>query len=93
MQYATKQPDLVLPLSALSRLSRNSTKQLRVLEFLLAHGTTVVTTNCLLSPDTVGVRTRPLVKPDSYDLRRSMKQARGLGPTDLALNKALRRQG
>ncbi|MFE3738311.1 hypothetical protein [Streptomyces sp. NPDC059134] len=64
-----------------------------MLEFLLAHGTTVVTTNCLLSSSAVAVRTRPLVKPDSCELRRSVKQTRGLGPTHLALNKALRRQG
>lgn len=82
----------VVPLSALSRLSRNSDKQLRVLEFLLAHGTTVLTTNYLLSPDMVGVRTRPLVKPDSYDLQRTMKQLRGLGPTHAAWIKALRKQ-
>ncbi|GAA2875094.1 hypothetical protein GCM10010524_02830 [Streptomyces mexicanus] len=82
----------VVPLSALSRLSRNSDKQLRVLEFLLAHGATVLTTNYLLSPDTVGARTRPLVKPDSYDLKRTMKQLRGLGPTHTSLIKALRKQ-
>ncbi|MEV5989363.1 recombinase family protein [Streptomyces sp. NPDC052051] len=82
----------VVPLSALSRLSRNSDKQLRVLDFLLAHGATVLTTNYLLSPDMVAVRIRPLVKPDSYNLRRSMKQLRGLGPTHTALIKALRKQ-
>ncbi|WP_326782455.1 recombinase family protein [Streptomyces longwoodensis] len=82
----------VVPLSALSRLSRNSDKQLRVLEFLLAHGATVLTTNYLLNPGMVAVRTRPLVKPDSYDLRRSMKQLRGLGPTHACWIKALRNQ-
>ncbi|MFE2519412.1 hypothetical protein [Streptomyces mirabilis] len=82
----------VVPLSALSRLSRNSDKQLRVLDFLLAHRTTVLTTNYLLSPDMVAVRTRPLVKPDSYDLRRTMKQLRGLGPTHTGWIKALRKQ-
>jgi hypothetical protein len=82
----------VVPLSALSRLSRNSAKQLRVLEFLLAHQVTVVTTNYLLAPGTVGVRARPLVKPDSYDLRRSWKSWRGLGPTHTRWVKALRKQ-
>lgn len=82
----------VVPLSALSRLSRNSDKQLRVLDFLLAHGATVLTTNYLLSPDLAAVRTRPLVKPDSYDLRRTMKQLRGLGPTHTGWIKALRKQ-
>jgi hypothetical protein len=82
----------VVPLSALSRLSRNSVKQLRVLEFLLAHQATVLTTNYLLAPGTVGVRTRPLVKPDSYNLRRSWKQLRGLGPAHTRWAKALRKQ-
>jgi hypothetical protein len=82
----------VVPLSALSRLSRNSGKQLRVLEFLLAHGVTVLTTNYLLSPELVGVRARPLIKPDSYDLKRTMKQLRGLGPTHTAWIKELRKQ-
>ncbi|MED7826586.1 recombinase family protein [Streptomyces chiangmaiensis] len=82
----------VVPLSALSRLSRNSDKQLRVLDFLLAHGATVLTTNYLLSPDVVAVRSRPLVKPDSYDLRRTMRQLRGLGPTHTGWIKALRKQ-
>ncbi|MDX3639164.1 hypothetical protein [Streptomyces sp. MB09-02B] len=53
----------VAPLSALSRLSHNSDKQLHVLDFLLAHGVTVLTTNCLLSPDMVAVCIRPLVNP------------------------------
>ncbi|MEV0643475.1 recombinase family protein, partial [Streptomyces sp. NPDC050619] len=82
----------VVPLSALSRLSRNSDKQLRVLDFLLAHGATVLTTNYLLSPDLAAVRTRPLVKPDSYDPRRTMKQLRGLGPTHTGWIKALRKR-
>jgi len=82
----------VVPLSALSRLSRNSDKQLRVLDFLLAHEGTVLTTNYLLNPGMVAVRTRPLVKPDSYNLRRTMKQLRGLGPTHTGLIKALRKQ-
>ncbi|MFI8281376.1 hypothetical protein ACIGBH_42365 [Streptomyces sp. NPDC085929] len=91
LRRVKSQPGFVVPLSALSRLSRNSTKQLRVLEFLLAHQATVVTTNYLLGPGIVGVRARPMVKPDSYDLRRSMKQTRGLGPAHTKLLKALRR--
>ena len=82
----------VVPVSALSRLSRNSGKQLRVLGFLLAHQATVLTTNHLLAPGTVGVRARPLVKPDSYDPRRSWKQLRGLGPTHIGWVKVLRKQ-
>ncbi|MFC5144597.1 hypothetical protein [Streptomyces aureoversilis] len=91
LRQVKNQPGFTVPLSALSRLSRNSGKQLRVLEFLLAHQATVVTTNYLLGPGIVGVRARPMVKPDSYDLRRSMKQTRGLGPAHTKLLKALRR--
>ncbi|MEW2314643.1 recombinase family protein [Streptomyces bauhiniae] len=92
MQQVREGAAEVVPLSALSRLSRNSAKQLRVLEFLLAHQVTVVTTNYLLAPGTVGVRARPLVKPDSYDLRRSFKSLRGLGPAHTRWAKALRKQ-
>ncbi|MEN8656335.1 hypothetical protein ABCR94_38800 [Streptomyces sp. 21So2-11] len=91
LRYVQSQPGSVVPLSALSRLSRNSGKQLRVLEFLLAHQATIVTTNYLLGPGIVGVRARPMAKPDSYDLRRSMKPTRGLGPTHTKLLKSLKR--
>lgn len=91
LRQAKSHPGLVVPLSALSRLSRNSGKQLRVLEFLLAHQATIVTTNYLLGPGIVGVRARPMAKPDSYDLRRSMKPTRGLGPTHTKLLKSLKR--
>ncbi|MFE4632761.1 hypothetical protein ACFRJ1_05180 [Streptomyces sp. NPDC056773] len=91
LRQVRSQPGFVIPLSALSRISRDSAKQLRVLEFLLAHQATVVTTNYLLGPGIVGVRARPMVKPDSYDLRRSMKQTRGLGPTHTKLLKELKR--
>ncbi|MFD4577928.1 hypothetical protein ACFWNK_36390 [Streptomyces sp. NPDC058417] len=91
LRYVQSQPGSVVPLSALSRLSRNSAKQLRVLEFLLAHQATIVTTNFLLGPGIVGVRARPMAKPDSYDLRRSLKPTRGLGPTHTKLLKSLKR--
>ncbi|MFE9868372.1 recombinase family protein [Streptomyces sp. NPDC005506] len=91
LRQVQSHPGLVVPLAALSRLSRNSAKQLRVLEFLLAHQATIVTTNCLLGPGVVGVRARPMAKPDSYDLRRSMKPTRGLGPTHTKLLKTLKR--
>ncbi|MEV7545694.1 recombinase family protein [Streptomyces sp. NPDC089915] len=77
LRQAESRPGLVVPLSALSRLSRNSAKQLHVLEFLLAHQATIVTTNYLLGPGVVGVR-------------RSMKQTRGLGPTHTRLLKMLK---
>jgi len=48
-----------------SRLSRNSRKLLRVLEFLLAHRAKILTTNYLLTSKEVWVRRRYPVRPDS----------------------------
>jgi hypothetical protein len=52
-------------LSTLSRISRNSGKLLRVLEFLLAHKARILTTNYLITCKKVWVRRHDLVKPDS----------------------------
>jgi hypothetical protein len=57
--------DFLLCTSTLSRYSRNSEKLHRILEFLLAHGATVLTTNYLIRPADVWVRRGTLVKPDS----------------------------
>ncbi len=56
--------ELILGLSSLTRISRNSRKLLRVLEFLLAHQAKVLTTNYLLTCKEVWVRRHELVKPD-----------------------------
>ncbi len=48
---------------SLSRISRNSDKLLRTLEFLLAHNVRVVTTNLMLADGEVWVRRGDLVKP------------------------------
>jgi hypothetical protein len=57
--------EMLLMLSGLSRISRNSRKLLRVLEFLLAHQARILTTNYLLTGKEVWVRRRELVKPKS----------------------------
>jgi hypothetical protein len=62
---AAQEEGLILGLSSLSRISRNSRKLLRVLEFLLAHKTRILTTNCLLTSKEVWVRQHDLAKPDS----------------------------
>jgi hypothetical protein len=62
---AAENEELMLGLSSLSRISRNSRKLLRVLEFLLAHQARVLTTNYLLTCKEVWVRRHELVKPDS----------------------------
>jgi hypothetical protein len=62
---AAENEELLLGLSSLSRISRNSRKLLRVLEFLLVHKTKILTTNYLLTGKEVWVRQRELVKPES----------------------------
>jgi hypothetical protein len=69
---------LTVGLSALSRISRNSRKQLRVLEFLLAHQARIITTNYLLTSKEVWVRRNKLVKPDSEHPFAGMHNLNGL---------------
>jgi hypothetical protein len=70
LKTAAEDKGLLVGLSSLSRIARNSHKQLRVLEFLLAHRARILTTNYLLTDKEVWVRRRELVKPDS---KRPMK--------------------
>lgn len=62
---AARKAGMVIVVSGLSRISRNSRKLLRVAEFFLAHQATILTTNYLLTGKDVSVRRRELVKPDS----------------------------
>jgi hypothetical protein len=62
---AAESEEMVIVLSGLSRISRNSRKLLRVVEFLLARKATVLTTNYFLTCKEVSVRRHELVKPDS----------------------------
>jgi hypothetical protein len=64
--------------SALSRFSRNPFKQLRVMELLLAHQVTILTTNYMLRPHDVWVRRGPLVKPITRDPWPGMRRLEGL---------------
>jgi hypothetical protein len=70
------QADRILVTSALSRYSRNSEKLHRILEYLLAHSATVLTTNYLIRSSDVWVRRGDLVKPDSKALRRAHPDSR-----------------
>lgn len=70
--------DYILCTSALSRYSRNTEKLHRILEYLLAHNTTVLTTNYLIRPTDVWVRRGDLVKPNSRDPHAGIAQTRGL---------------
>ncbi|WP_141983520.1 hypothetical protein [Saccharothrix saharensis] len=64
--------------SALSRFSRNAHKQLRVVELLLAHEVTILTTNYMLRPHDVWVRRGTLVKPDSHNPLTGLHRLQGL---------------
>ncbi|MEV0132587.1 hypothetical protein AB0H83_29515 [Dactylosporangium sp. NPDC050688] len=70
--------NLVLCTSALSRYSRNSEKLHRVLEYLLARNSTILTTNYLIRPTDVWVRRGDLVKPNSRDPFAGIGQTQGL---------------
>ena len=75
---AAQSGDMVIALSGLSRISRNSRKLLRVVEFLLARQATVLTTNYLLTGKEVSVRRRELVQPDSVRPMDGLQNTSGL---------------
>lgn len=56
---------VLLGVSALSRIARHSGKLMRILDYLLAHDSRVITTNHLLTSREVYTRRAQLVKPDS----------------------------
>ena len=70
--------ELILGLSSLTRISRNSRKLLRVMEFLLAHQAKVLTTNYLLTCKEVWGRRHELVKPDSESPMAGFRNLSGL---------------
>ena len=78
--------------SALSRYSRNSDKLHRILEYLLAHHATILTTNYLIRPTDVWVRRGNLVKPNSSDPYPGVAQTRGLAGTHRKLTEAITAQ-
>ncbi|WP_030443379.1 hypothetical protein [Actinoplanes subtropicus] len=73
--------EVLLCTSALSRYSRNSEKLHRILEFLLAHDATILTTNYLIGPKDVWGRRGDLVKPDSQRPYAGALDPRGLTGT------------
>jgi hypothetical protein len=77
MEAATASP-LVAYVPSLSRFSRNSEKLHRVLEFFLAHGSSVLTSNYLLRSNDVWVRRHRPVQPDSRDYARGIRDQSGL---------------
>lgn len=78
LECALKNSGMIVGVSALSRISRNSDKLLRVLEFLLAYKARVLTTNYLLADGEVWLRKKELVKPDSHNMIAGWKVYKGL---------------
>jgi len=74
----------------LSRLSRNQDKLLKIIEYLLAHDVSILTTNYLLRSHEVWVRRRPFVVPDSWDPNRGLEDERGLSGAHRAVARTVR---
>ena len=81
LKIAAEGNGLLLGLSSLSRISRNSRKQLRVLEFLLAHHTRILTTNYLLTDKEVWVPASRASEPDSKRPMKGFEDLSGLSGT------------
>ena len=62
--------------SSLSRFSRDSTVLARLVEYVLAHGGTILTTNFLLRPGEAFSRRSPLIAADSNDPMSAITTAR-----------------
>jgi hypothetical protein len=75
---AAQSEEMMIALSGLSRISRNSRKLLRVMEFLLACQATILTTNYLLTCKEVSIRRRELVRPDSVRPTDGLQNTSGL---------------
>src|SRR5258708_27574502 len=74
---------VVLP--SLSRISRNSAKLMRTLEFYLARGASILTANLLLTPHDVYVRQRTWVRPDVGRMLAAFHKKQSLAPHHLDL--------
>jgi len=81
-----------LMVSALSRLSRNIEKQLRIVEFVLSRHADILTTNCLLRDGEVWLRRGALVKPSSNDPMANLVTLKGLSGTHRKAVEALAAQ-
>lgn len=68
----------VLAISALSRISRNEHKLFWVMEYVLSHKSTIVTTNYMLRPGEVWVRRGTLIKPNSENPYPGISNVEGL---------------
>lgn len=80
--------DEVLAVPSLSRISRRHDKLLRVVEFALAQGRSVLTTNYLLRPGTVYARSGRLARPDHRNHAASFADQLGLADVHRACAEA-----
>jgi hypothetical protein len=80
--------DEVLAVPSLSRISRRHDKLLRVVEFALAHGRSVLTTNYLLRPGVVYARSGRLARPDHRNHAASFADQQGLADVHRACAEA-----
>jgi len=85
-------PD-VLFTSSLSRYSRDSALLATVLEFVLAHGGTILTTNFLLRPGDAVARRPPLIGADTHDPLSVITTDRLLGLHAKYVRRLLEQQG
>lgn len=81
-----------LPRSSTGFKHCSSEKLHRILEYLLAHNATLLTTNYLIRSSDVWVRRGELVKPDSRRPGVGLTQTRGLAGTHRKLAETLARQ-
>ncbi|MBL7494144.1 recombinase family protein [Frankia sp. AgB1.9] len=80
--------DEVLAVPSLSRISRRHDKLLRVVEFALAQGASVLTSNYLLRPAAVYARSGRLAVPDHRNHAASFADQRGLADVHRACAEA-----
>jgi hypothetical protein len=80
--------DEVLAVPSLSRISRRHDKLLRIVEFALAQGASVLTTNYLLRPGAVYARSGRLAVPDHRNHAASFADQRGLADVHRACAEA-----
>jgi hypothetical protein len=85
MREAAENDDTVWITASLSRMSRNLSKLLRAMEYLLAHNVPILTANYLLRPREVWVRRGEFVPADHRDLLAAWRVPRGLSGTHRAM--------
>jgi hypothetical protein len=84
--------DAVLITASLSRISRNLSKLMRAMEYLLAHDAPILTANYLLRPHEVWMRRGTLAPIDYHDPLAALRDSRGLSGAHRATATAVVKQ-